>query len=110
MVNIAAPRLKLDAAMETGTKSPVPDLGDNLATFLAARLSGSFGNLNCQNFGLTDPVTLTTDANGVATAATFNTTQQTATVTGTTRGAGAGRGGGGARNRGNFMPGRHGHV
>jgi hypothetical protein len=110
MVNIQAPRLKLDAAMETGTASPVPALGNNLATFLAARLSGSFGNLNCQNFGLTDPVTLTLDGNGVATDATFNTTQQTAKVTGTTRGAGAGRGGGGARNRGNFMPGRHGHM
>src|SRR6266567_1497391 len=31
MVNIAAPRLKLDAAMETGTASPVPALGNNLA-------------------------------------------------------------------------------
>ena len=110
MVNIATPRLKLDAAMETGTASPVPALGNNLATFLAARLSGSFGNLNCQNFGLTDPVTLTTDANGVATAATFNTAQQTAKVTGTTRGARPGRGGGGAGNRGNFMMGRHGHM
>src|SRR5690242_19697114 len=110
MVNIQAPRLKLDAAMETGTASPVPALGNNLATFLAARLSGSFGNLNCQNFGLTDPVTLTTDANGVATAATFNTAQQAAKVTGTTQGARPGRGGGGARNRGNFMMGRRGHV
>jgi hypothetical protein len=110
MVNIQAPRLKLDAAMETGTASPVPALGNNLATFLAARLSGSFGNLNCQNFGLTNPVTLTLDGNGVATDATFNTAQQTATVTGTTRGAVAGRGGGGARNRGNFMMGRRGHM
>ena len=62
MVNIQTPRLKLDAAMETGTASPVPALGNNLANFLAARLSGSFGNLNCQNFGLTNPVTLTIDA------------------------------------------------
>ena len=110
MINIATPRLKLDAAMETGTASPVPALGNNLATFLAARLSGSFGNLNCQNFGLTNPVTLTTDANGVATDATFNTAQQTAKVTGTTRGARPGRGGGGAGNRGNFMMGRRGHM
>jgi len=110
MVNIQTPRLKLDAAMETGTASPVPALGNNLANFLAARLSGSFGNLNCQNFGLTNPVTLTVDGNGVATAATFNTTAQTAKVTGTTRGAGAGQAGGGARNRGNFMMGRRGHV
>ncbi len=39
MVNITTPRLKLDAAMEAGTASPVPDLGNNLATFLAARLA-----------------------------------------------------------------------
>ena len=110
MVNIQTPRLKLDAAMETGTASPVPALGNTLANFLAARESASFGNLNCQNFGLTNPVTLTVDGNGVATAATFNPAQQTAKVTGTTRGAGAGRGGGGAGNRGNFMPGRRGHV
>jgi hypothetical protein len=110
MVNIATPRLKLDAAMETGTASPVPALGNNLANFLAARLSASFGNLNCQNFGLTNPVTLTLDGNGIATGATFNTARQTVKVTATTTGATAGRGGGGARNRGNFMPGRRGHV
>jgi hypothetical protein len=108
MINIATPRLQLDAPMEIGTASPVPDLGNNLATFLAARLSGSFDNLNCKAYGLTDPVTLTTDANGVATAATFDTTPQT------TKGSG-GRTGRGHRPphgwKGNFMPGsRHGHV
>ncbi len=80
MINIATPRLKLDAAMEAGTASPVPALGNNLATFLAARLAGSFANLNCKNYGLTNPITLTTDANGVATAATYNTTPQKAAV------------------------------
>jgi len=105
MVNIQTPRLKLDAAMETGTASPVPDVGSNLATFLAARLSGSFDNLNCKNFGLTNPVTLTTDANGVATAATFNTTPQQAQVN-------AARGGRHHRPnyRHRFMPGRFGHI
>jgi hypothetical protein len=105
MVNIQTPRLKLDAAMETGTASPVPDVGNNLATFLAARLSGSFDNLNCKNYGLTNPVTLTTDANGVATAATFNTTPQRAQVN-------AARGGRHHRPnyRHRFMPGRFGHI
>jgi hypothetical protein len=105
MVNIQTPRLKLDAAMETGTASPVPDVGNNLATFLAARLSGSFDNLNCKNYGLTNPVTLTTDANGVATAATFNTTPQRAQVN-------AARGGRNHRPnyRHRFMPGRFGHM
>jgi hypothetical protein len=108
MVNIAAPRLKLDAPMETGTASPVPALGDNLATFLAARLSGSFDNLNCKNYGLTNPVTLTTDANGVATDATFNTTPQQAKNAGrrTGRRHGAGRHNWWA----DFMPGQNGHV
>jgi hypothetical protein len=110
MVNIQAPRLKLDANLETGTASPVPALGNNLANFLAARLSGSFGNLNCQNFGLTNPVMLQTDANGVATGATFTTAQQTAKVTATSTGATAGSTGGGARNRGNFMMGGRGHM
>ena len=106
MINIATPRLKLDAPMETGTASPVPDLGNNLATFLAARLSGSFDNLNCKNYGLTNPVTLTLDANGVATGATFNTTPQKNTGGGTGRGAGAGRHNWWA----DFMPGQNGHV
>ena len=106
MVNIATPRLQLDAPMETGTASPVPDLGNNLTTFLAARLSGSFDNLNCKNYGLTDPVTLTLDENGVATGATYNTTPQTI------GGGRTGRGHRGGRHnwRANFMPGRHGHV
>src|SRR5205814_9910566 len=73
MVNIAAPRLKLDAAMETGTASPVPALGINLATFLAARLTCPFSNPTRQNFSLTTPATSALDASGTATAATLNT-------------------------------------
>ena len=111
MINITTPRLKLDAPMETGTRSPVPDLGDNLATFLAARLSGSFDNLNCKNYGLTNPVTLTTDGNGVATAATFNTTRQKASIN--TVGGNGGRHHRGAGRHNwwaDFMPGQQGHV
>jgi hypothetical protein len=105
MVNIQTPRLKLDAAMEAGTASPVPDVGNNLATFLGARLAGSFDNLNCKNYGLTNPVTVTTDANGVATAVTYNTTPQKAQVN-------AARGGRHHRPnyRHRFMPGRFGHI
>jgi len=111
MINIATPRLKLDAPMETGTKSPVPDLGNNLATFLAARLAGSFDNLNCKNYGLTDPITLTTDGNGVATAATYNTTPQKASIN--TVGGKGGRHHHGAGHHNwwaDFMPGQNGHV
>jgi hypothetical protein len=106
MINIATPRLKLDAPMETGTASPVPALGNNLANFLAARLSGSFDNLNCKNYGLANPVTLTLDANGVATGATFSTTPQKAKGVG----GGNGRGAGHHNWWADFMPGRNGHV
>jgi hypothetical protein len=83
MVNLQTPVLKLDAGMETGT-SPVPALGSTLANFLAARENASFTNLNCQNFGLTNPVTLTLDGAGVAIGATYNTTTQTANANGGT--------------------------
>src|SRR5690349_9293767 len=109
MVNIQTPRLKLDAAMETGTASPVPDVGSNLATFLAARLAGSFDNLNCKNYGLTNPVTLTTDGNGVATAATYNTTPQKASIN-TVRGGRHHHGAGHHNWWSDFMPGNNGHV
>ena len=88
MVNIQTPFLAANqTVLATGT-SPVPAVGNNLFTFLSNRLNMSFTNLNCQNFGLTNPVTVTLDGNGVAIAATFNTAQQTATTT-TAAGAGA---------------------
>jgi hypothetical protein len=80
MVNIQPAKLQLDMGSEAGFTSPVPATGNNLATFLGARLAASFTNLNCQNFGLNNPVTVTTDGNGVATAVTYTLTQQTATV------------------------------
>ncbi len=81
MVNLQTPVLKLDAPLEQGT-SPVPALGNTLANFLAARENASFTNLNCQNFGLTNPVTLTVGGNGVAIGATYTTTTQTANANG----------------------------
>jgi hypothetical protein len=49
---------------------------------MGARLAASFGVLNCQNFGLADPVTVTTNGAGVATAVTYNVNQQKATLSG----------------------------
>jgi hypothetical protein len=80
MVNIAPARDQMDMARDANFTSPVPTVGTNLATFLGNRLSLSFTNLGCQNFGLTDPVTVTLDGNGVATAVTYNTAHQQATV------------------------------
>ena len=82
MVNIQSARSSLDMKSETASPSPVAAVGNNLATFMGNRLSMSFTNLNCQNFGLTNPVTVTLDGNGVATAVTYNTTQQVANVNG----------------------------
>ena len=79
MVNIQTPFLAANQTLLATGMTPVPAIGDNLLTFMANRLSMSFTNLNCQNFGLTDPVTVTLDGNGAAVAATFNTTVQTAT-------------------------------
>jgi len=45
---------------------------------MANRLSMSFTSLGCQDFGLTDPVTVTRNGAGAAVAATFDTSVQTA--------------------------------
>jgi hypothetical protein len=81
MVNIQTPFLAANQTLLATGTSPVPATGNNLFTFMANRLSMSFTNLNCQNFGLTNPVTVTLDGNGAAVAATFNTKVQTATNT-----------------------------
>jgi hypothetical protein len=79
MVNIAPARNNLDMAKDAAFASPVPAVGNNLATFLGNRLAMSFTNLNCGNFGLTDPANVTLDGNGVATGVTYTLTQQAAT-------------------------------
>jgi hypothetical protein len=78
LANIQPARNQLDSAKEVGVGSPVPAVGANLAAFMGNRLSMSFVNLGCAGFGLTNPVTVTTDANMVATAVTYNLTQQAA--------------------------------
>ena len=88
MVNIETPFLQANQTLLATGQTPVPGTGNNLFTFMANRLSMSFTNLNCQNFGLTNPVTVTLDGNGVAVAATFNTTVQKVT---NSRGNGHGR-------------------
>jgi len=87
MVNIQTPFLAANQALLATGATPVPAVGENLLTFMANRLNMSFTNLGCQNFGLTNPVTVVLDGNGAAMSATFNTTPQTATNS-----AAAGRG------------------
>jgi hypothetical protein len=92
MVNIAPARNQLDLTRDTNFGTPVAAVGNNLATFLGNRLSMSFVNLGCGGFGLTNPVNVTLDGNGVAIAVTYNLTQQKATgatgATTTTTGTG----------------------
>ena len=82
MVNVQAQFLARNQALLATDGSPVPGVGDTLFTFMANRLSMSFTNLNCQNFGLTNPVTVTLDGDGAAIAATVNTPPQQATNAG----------------------------
>ena len=73
MMRIGMPRIALDEKQFSSFASPVPATGDNLFTFMAARLSASFGNLGCGALlNAPNPVKLTLDANGVATAASFS--------------------------------------
>ena len=73
MIQIGDARTALDEKTFSAFASPVPATGNNLFTFMAARLSASWGNLGCGALlNAPDPVNVTVDANGVATAATFS--------------------------------------
>jgi hypothetical protein len=76
MVDLAPSRLQADLGAEVGFQTPVPALGNNLATFMGARLSASFMNLNCADFGLKNPVKLVVNGAGVAVAVSYNTSPQ----------------------------------
>jgi hypothetical protein len=73
MMRVGMKRIARDEKQFSNFASPVPDTGSNLFTFMAARLSASFENLGCGGLlNAANPVHLTLDANGVATAATFS--------------------------------------
>jgi hypothetical protein len=82
LINLQAPFLAANQAVLAKELTPAPAAGKNLLIFLASRLSASFGGLGCRKFGLTDPVTLVRDQAGAATSASFDTTPQQATGTG----------------------------
>jgi hypothetical protein len=81
MLNIQSAFLADNQARFTATASPVPAMGNNLYTFMAARLSASFTNLGCAGFGLRNTVNLGLDGQGVAVSATFSLTQQAPAAT-----------------------------
>jgi len=73
MMRVGMRRIRLDQQQFSNFATPVPDTGNNLFTFMAARLAGSFDNMGCGALlNAPNPVNLTLDANGVATAATFS--------------------------------------
>jgi hypothetical protein len=71
MVDLQPKRLQQDRNLTQQVASPDPGAGNSLFTFLAQRLSASFGNLGCGELIKTgDPVKLTVK-NGVAVDASF---------------------------------------
>jgi hypothetical protein len=76
MLNIQTPFIAANQARFSAVASPVPLTGSNLYTFMAARLSASYGNLGCARFNLQNTVDLTTGAQGVAVAASLTSREQ----------------------------------
>lgn len=73
MMQLGMARIGQDQKQFSNFASPVLATGSNLFTFLAARLSASFQNLGCGALlNAPNPVKLTLDGNGVATAASFS--------------------------------------
>ena len=81
MLNTQSAFIAANQARFSATASPVPAMGNNLFTFMAARLSASFTNLGCAGFGLRNPVNLGLDGQGVAVSATFSLVQQAPATT-----------------------------
>jgi hypothetical protein len=76
LLAIGPKRILLDMPFTQGQPSPDPAVANTLFTFLAQRFVASYGanGLNCAGLLNTpDPLTVTTDANGVAISATTNT-------------------------------------
>jgi hypothetical protein len=78
LVDIQTPFLAANHKLLATGQSPVTATADNLLTFLANDLSASFTSLGCQQFHLTNPVTLKRNGAGATIAATFDTAVQTA--------------------------------
>lgn len=71
MDTMQPPRLQKNEKALTAAASPMPAEADSLFTFMGMRLQESFGNLKCENFGLTNPVAKLTTKDGVVVGVTF---------------------------------------
>jgi hypothetical protein len=77
MLNLQTAFIAANQSRFSAAPSPVPATGSNLFTFMAARLSASYANLGCGNFGLKNTVSqIKQNANGVAVAATLSLARQ----------------------------------
>jgi hypothetical protein len=86
LLNVGMPRLQANMQAFQNQPSPDPGAANNLFTFLASRLAATLSadGINCVGLlKIQNPITLTTGADGVVTAATFanNTPVPTATTT-----------------------------
>jgi hypothetical protein len=71
-LDVGAKRIQQDKNLTIGAPSPDTGAANNLYTFLASRWSESLTNLGCDKLiKVGNPVTLTTDADGVVTDAVF---------------------------------------
>jgi hypothetical protein len=84
MLDLQSAFVAFNQARFTATASPVPATGNNLFTFMAARLSASFTNLGCAGFGLRNTVSLGLNGQGVATSAQLSLVRQFAGAPGNT--------------------------
>ncbi len=78
LVDIQTPFLAANQRLLAAGQSPLTAAAGNLLTFLASDLSASFASLGCQQFHLTNPVSLKRNSRGVAITAKFDTAAQTA--------------------------------
>jgi hypothetical protein len=73
LLHAGLPRIAQDRQFTGPAPSPAAATATNLFNFLAVRFNQSWTNLNCEQLvNLQNPVTVTTDANGVVTGATIN--------------------------------------
>jgi hypothetical protein len=87
LINVGMPRLQANMQAFQNQPSPDPGAANNLFTFLASRLAATFSadGINCVGLlKIQNPITLTTGADGVVTAATIGNGTPVPTATTTT--------------------------
>jgi hypothetical protein len=72
LLAVYPPRAQLNMTVLSARPSPFPDMANSLYNFLGMRFHDTWDNLGCADIiKVANPVTLTTDANGVVTGVAF---------------------------------------